>query len=95
MQSDCLNRAVRGLDDEEVRDEIEINLKVSTFVRHGRCCKSARCNIQGNVPPVIQQWGEFETDFAYYLGPHIQRFIGILPLSQRQFWPCVWCCSCH
>lgn len=60
-----------------MRDEIEINLKVSTFVRDGRCCKSARCNIQGNVPPVIQQWGEFETDLAYYLGPHMQRLIGI------------------
>jgi hypothetical protein len=30
------------LDDEEMRNEIEINLKVSTFVRHGRCYKSAR-----------------------------------------------------
>ena len=93
MQSDCLNRAVRGLDDEEVRDEIEINLKVSTFVRHGRCCKSARCNIQGNVPPVIQQWGEFETDFAYYLGPYAAFYRH--PPTLSKFWPCVWCCSCH
>ena len=55
-----------------MRNEIEINLKVSTFVRHGRCVKSARCNIEGNVPRVIQQWDELETDLAYYLGPHVR-----------------------
>jgi hypothetical protein len=59
-----------------MRNEIEINLKVSTFVRHGRCGKSARCNIEGNVPPVIQQWGEFETDLAYYRSSRNRRGCG-------------------
>jgi hypothetical protein len=63
-----------------VINEIKVYADESIVVGHGGCRESARRDIQSNIPPVIHQRGECEPDLPDYLGPHVQRAIGVFPL---------------
>src|SRR5664279_568004 len=68
-------------------DEVEIDLKAARSIRDRRGGEAARCDIQRDVPGMVQPRRPDQTDLADDLGPQMQRRIGLAPRRARQFRP--------
>ena len=60
-------------------DEIKLNLENFSPIRDGRSRQSKSVDIERNLPPVIHQRTERESNFTRNLRPHVKRVIGLLP----------------
>jgi hypothetical protein len=78
-QRQAPRRAVAGLDQERVIDEVEIDLERAPFMRDRGSGQATRRHVQGHVPRMIDPRRPGQPDLADDLGPQMQRRAGVLP----------------
>jgi hypothetical protein len=86
-QGDALGRAVAGLDQQPVIDEIEDDFERARAIGDGRRGEPARREVERDVPPMIDQRCQCHPHLADDLGPSVQRLASLAPLRQRQVRP--------
>ena len=86
-QRECAARAVTHVDDELLRDEVELDFEGAIAVWNGRGCQSAGRDIQRHVPAVIQPGSLGQADLADDLGPQLQRCLCVAPGGIGKLWP--------
>src|SRR5438270_10736408 len=69
-----------------VLKEVKRDVKGLTAKGNGRGGQSSRGDVQGDMPPVVEKGGEFHSDFAHDLCPHMQGPAGVPPglIGQRR-----------
>src|SRR6266852_1333287 len=68
-------------------DEVETQFERAVAVGHLRGGQAARADVEGDVPPVVDQWGKGQTYLADHLRPHVQRRAGVFPRAEGQSGP--------
>jgi hypothetical protein len=80
--------AVAAIDAQRLLDEIEVDAERSTVaVRHHRRRQAARCDVERNVPPVVEHRLLPQANLADDLRPTVQRLGRLLPLLIDQVRP--------
>src|SRR5207247_7192420 len=88
-QRDRPHRALTGLDQEPVVDEVEIELERPRAVRDRGRRQPARGHVEGDVPRVVDPGTPGQADLPDDLRPPVQRGVRVLPVLQGQAWPWV------
>ena len=91
LEPDRATGALARLDEELVRDEVEVDLEGPCPVRDRRRGEPARRHVEGDVPRVIDPRGLGEAELAHDLRPHVERRIGLLPVGERKARPRLAC----
>src|SRR4051794_25616429 len=71
-QPHALDGAIAGAGDQLVIDEIEFDLEPAVSVRHGRGGESSAAEIESDVPPVVDRWGQGQAGLANDLEPAVE-----------------------
>src|SRR5262249_16287221 len=85
-----LNRvflATRGSQLQAMIEEVEVHLKGAATIGDRRGRQASRVDVERGIPPGILSRRKLEADFAYDLGPQLQRTVGIFPLRKGQGGP--------
>ena len=87
LEGESLGGTPTGLNGQLVIDEVELDFENAIAVGDGGSGEAARVDVEGNLPPVIDERGESEADFADDLSPHVERGVGVLPGREGQIGP--------
>src|SRR5262249_44933446 len=80
----CLLNPFRSLDDELMSYKIKADGECSVAVREQRCTKTARRNLQCNIPEMVHARRQCQRDLTDDLCPHVQCGVGSTPRFQRK-----------
>jgi hypothetical protein len=86
-----LSGSLAGTHEEVMFEEVKRHVKGAAAIGNGRGGQPTRGDVQGDMPPVVEERREFQADFAHDLRPQVQRLAGVSPCLIGQSWP--ECCS--
>ncbi len=76
--------AVRGVDGELIREEVERDRDEATVNRQRKRGEPAGRDLQGGVPVMVRERRQAERQLADDLRPHVERGVGVAPPLERQ-----------
>ena len=76
---ECLAYSIRRLEHKFVLQEVKPELKCSVSIRDPRRRQTPSGNVQRDVPPVVHERRQAQSDLAHDLRPHMERGVGVFP----------------
>ena len=70
-----------------VGDEVELEVEGPAAVGDRPGGETTGADVQGHLPPVVEERALREPDLPHDLGPHVQGVAGLGPVLDPQSWP--------